>query len=345
VSVEQEPCGLAFPDDFDCDAVKRFAAAVREKKELDADQTDQSVLEGRRLGKFRQGEFVPNIACALLFAKDPRRVVPGCMIRFLKYQGDTELTGADRNVVRDVFIEGRVPEMIVEADRVIEAQVRTFSALGRDGKFYTQPEYPREAWYEAVVNACAHRSYSLKGMNIFIKMFDNRLIVESPGGFMPFVTPENIYDSHERRNSFLMEAMYYLRFVKCEHEGAKRIRNEMAKMALPPPEFEQKEVHGAVVRVTLRNDIKNRVGWIDKDATDIVGPEVFDNLNDQSRRIVNFIAEHKKINVTQAAKLTGKRWHAAKKLLDQMGVLRRVRKYSRDSTAHYVLRPKKASGQ
>ena len=51
----------------------------------------------------------------------------------------------------------------------------------------------KKAWYEALVNACVHRSYNLKNMNIFIRMFDDRLEIESPGGFPPLVTPENIF--------------------------------------------------------------------------------------------------------------------------------------------------------
>ena len=71
---------------------------------------------------------------------------------------------------------------------MIGSQLREFTRLESDGKFYTASEYPQDAWYEAVVTACVHRSYNLKNMNIFVKMFDDRLVVESPGGFPPLVT-------------------------------------------------------------------------------------------------------------------------------------------------------------
>ena len=70
------------------------------------------------------------------------------------------------------------------------------------------------AWYEALVNACVHRSYNLKNMNIFIRMFDDRLEIESPGGFPPLVTPENIYYTEHPRNPFLFNAMFYLKLVR-----------------------------------------------------------------------------------------------------------------------------------
>ncbi len=73
-----------------------------------------------------------------------------------------------------------------------------------------------------------HRSYGLRNMNIFIKMFDDRLVIESPGAFPPFVTPDNIYDSHHPRNPHLMNALYFLDFVKCANEGTRRMRDMMA---------------------------------------------------------------------------------------------------------------------
>lgn len=63
-------------------------------------------------------------------------------------------------------------------------------------RFYTRPEYPREVWLEAVINACVHRSYNFKYMNIFVKMFDDKFVVESPGGVLPPTTAETIYESH-----------------------------------------------------------------------------------------------------------------------------------------------------
>jgi ATP-dependent DNA helicase RecG len=76
-------------------------------------------------------------------------------------------------------------------------------------------------------------------MNIFVKMFDDRLVVESPGAFPPPVTPENIYDTHNPRNPHLMNALFYLDYVKCAHEGTRRMRDMMIGANLPAPEFTQ----------------------------------------------------------------------------------------------------------
>lgn len=250
-TIELDPCGLSYPDDFVIEEVKAFVRAIQVKKKL-AERPLVEVLVRHKLGKQMAGKFVPNVACALLFAKDPRDVVPGAMIRFHKYEGIHAMTGEKRNVVKDEEITGTIPHMIADSAAIVSQHIREYSILGQDGKFQTVPDYPPFAWYEAIVNACVHRSYELKGMNIFVRMFDDRIEIESPGGFLPLVTPETIYEFHNRRNYWLMDALHYLDLVKCENEGTKRMRESMEARGLPPPMFEQKQINGGTVRVTLR---------------------------------------------------------------------------------------------
>lgn len=343
VDFESEPNNILYPNDFDLDLIRQFTAAFKASRGVTFDVSDEEILEQRHLGKRVGGRFKPNNACALLFAKDPLEKFPGCRIRFLRYDGEFEGTGEKYNVVKDIWIEGPVPKLIVGAEKVLETFIRDFSRLGKDGLFYTAPEYPKGAWYEVIVNACVHRAYSLRNMNIFIKMFDDHLSIESPGGFPPFVTPENIYDRHHPRNPKLMDAMIYLKFVKSVNEGTKRIRAEMEDSKLPHPEFEQKGSGNAIVRVTLRNDSKQRKTWIDSDASAIIGEAISKTLSKHELRVVNFAAEHGKVNVSQVQQLCGLTWPGAKKLLiklDQRGILEHIRRKDRerDPQARFILK-------
>ena len=343
VDLEQEPSRTPFPDGFNREAIREFADSVRAAANMRQEHPDEEILEYRRLGKRVNGKFVPNVACTLLFADDPVSEFPGCKIRFLPFDGEWEGTGERFNSVKDQLLEGRVPALIVEAEGLLDAQLREFSRLGPDGKFYTASEYPKEAWYEAIVNACVHRSYGLRNMNIFVKMFDDRLVIESPGAFPPFVTPENIYESHHPRNPHLMNALAFLKFVKCANEGTRRMRDTMAIMKLPHPEFKQRDSGHAVVRVTLRNDIKHRRVWIDFDASKLVGEDKSKNLTQDEHRAINFVAEHSSINVSQFQRLTGRSWKSAKRTLKKLTdaeIFTHVHKkgFDRDPEAHFVLR-------
>jgi ATP-dependent DNA helicase RecG len=315
VDFEREASTVSYPEGFDLDAIRTFVEAVRKAGSLNKSHTNEEILEQRRLGRRTPKGFVPNNACTLLFAKDPVSEFPGCKIRFLRFDGEWEGTGERFNAVKDRWLEGPIPFLIFEAEQLLEGQLRDFSKLGTDGKFYTAPEYPKAAWYEAIVNACVHRSYGLRNMNIFVKMFDDRLVIESPGAFPPFVTPKNIYDSHHPRNPHLMNALYLLDFVKCANEGTRRMRDTMADMNLPHPEFQQKDTGHASVRVILRNDIKHRRVWIDKVASSLVDEDLSRSLNQDEHRAINFVAENRAINVSQFQRLTGRSWKSAKRTL------------------------------
>ena len=345
VDIEKEPVLLTYPDDFDGDLIRRFVEGVKKIHQPLQQYRDVEVLQQRRLGTIKDDIFTPNTACALAFARDPVSLFPGCQIKFLRVDGEYEQSGANYNVIKTVPLEGPVPRLLEQAAEIITGQLRDFSRMGDDGVFYSSAEYPYAAWYEALVNACVHRSYGLRNMNIFVKMFDDKLVIESPGGFPPLVTPENIYSMHHPRNPTLMRAMFYMGLVKEHAEGTKRMRDTMKGMSLPPPIFEQTQsgIGASSVRVTLRNNVKQRKVWVDTDVSSLLGEALARNLSREEKRVLNFVAEYGKINVTQCHRLIPSlaKWHSAKRLLVKLvdkGLLKQIHSsVIRDNKAHFVL--------
>ena len=347
VDIEQELCGsIRFPDDFDARLVEDFIASVRERSAYPEHLTETEILELRRLGRRKDTKFIPNTACVLMFAKDPIPLFPGCKVRFLRHEGEVEGTGKKWNVVKDINLEGNVPTLISLTESALRSQLREFSRLGDDARFYTAPEYPRDAWFEAVVNACVHRSYGeMKKMNIFVRMFDDRLEVESPGGFPPPVNAQNIYEMHHPRNPILMDAMLFLNFVKCAREGTRRMRETMKELDFPPPQFAEREEGYPLVKVTLRNSRKQRKEWLDSNVYSVVGAEVAQTLDARELRTVNFVSENGRANVAQISKLLDCHWKTARRLMGRLvrkGVLLHIHRKDivHDNHAHFVLKEK-----
>ena len=73
-----------------------------------------------------------------------------------------------------------------------ETQVKEHSYLGEAGLFKTDREYPKFVIQEMTVNSVCHRDYSIKGTEIQIKMFDDRLVFETPGKLPDIVRTDNI---------------------------------------------------------------------------------------------------------------------------------------------------------
>jgi ATP-dependent DNA helicase RecG len=345
IQFEQELCGLSYPQDFDTAAIQRFVASIRKGRKELASKVMEEVLVLRCLGQMVRGGFKPNFACALLFAKQPDRIIPGCRIRFLRFDGKEEGTGVKFNAIRDEIFEGNIPELLLQAENALDGQLRNFARLNTQQRFSIIPEYPKDAWYEALVNALVHRSYGNGQVNtpVAVKMFDNRILIESPGGFPPFVSPDNIYGNHRPRNPKLMDALYYLEYVKCASEGTRRMREAMRASDLPDPEFEQKQLGSARVQVLLKNNVEQRKVWIDADVTELIGAAIASSLDEHQKRIVNFVAENSEITVSDVQRMTGLSWPAARKRLArlvELHILEHVHKpgASRDPQAKFVLK-------
>lgn len=118
------------------------------------------------------------------------------------------------NVVKDVLFEGNILKMIVDSIAYLGTQIKEKTYLGKDGLFVSEEEYPKFVRQEIIVNAVTHRAYSISGTDIQIKMFDDRLVVESPGRLPGLVRADNIRHTHFSRNPKIAEFLRVFNFVK-----------------------------------------------------------------------------------------------------------------------------------
>ena len=65
------------------------------------------------------------------------------------------------------------------------------------------PQFSERAVFEAIVNAAAHRDYSIHGSKIRFFMFDDRLEIYSPGALPNTVTVESLPLRQATRNELL----------------------------------------------------------------------------------------------------------------------------------------------
>ena len=88
-----------------------------------------------------------------------------------------------------------------------------------------------------VVNACCHRAHNIKGTEIQIKMFDDRLVFESPGKLPGQVKPSNIRNTHFSRNPKIAAFLKAYHYVKEFGEGMDRICREQEANGAQAPSF------------------------------------------------------------------------------------------------------------
>jgi len=330
-----------FPDDFELRIIQDFCDSYR-ARESQPKWTNVEVLLDRHLGRQLDGKFKPNNALVLLAARDPRRTIPGCRVRVQRFASIEEGVGSSYNPIREKFIEGNIVSILTRCIALVKEFNWDVTWLNKEGKFITTAEYPEWAWFEAVVNACVHRSYAFSGTDVTVKFFSDRLEVESPGGFVPPVNEKTIYHTRATRNHHLADALRILGYVRMQREGTRRIRESMKDWGLPDPEFRQEAVHGVIVRVTLKNDHETRKRATDRDVATYFGVDLWRTLEEHEVKIAAFAYHNKRMQVVDAQNGTSRRWQTSKKDMDRLvrkGVLEFVPgEYQRDAKAHYKLK-------
>lgn len=89
---------------------------------------------------------------------------------------------------------------------------------------------------EAVLNAVCHRDYQLGG-SVFVRQYPHRLVVDSPGGFPPDITLENILDRHSPRNRRIADIMARCGLVERSGQGMNLMFELSVKQAKALPDF------------------------------------------------------------------------------------------------------------
>lgn len=162
------------------------------------------------------GTLRPTVAGVLMAAKDSRPWLPNAYVQAVFYRGvDIQTDPSTAPYQLDAAdISGPLDVQVVEACRFVakNMKVAAFKDMGR----LDRPQFDMTAVFEAMVNAVAHRDYSIHGSKIRLRLFSDRLELYSPGS-LP--------------NAMAVEELAYLQSARNEI-----ITSLLAKCPVPPDE-------------------------------------------------------------------------------------------------------------
>lgn len=117
----------------------------------------------------------PTVAGILLFGRKPQQHLPYAQINAARFPGtDSSFDPSDRK-----DLTGRLLDVIDQAERFLYLHLPIPHEI-RGFEPEPKPELPKEALREAIVNAVAHRDYTIRGpVRLFV--FDDRIEVLTPG--------------------------------------------------------------------------------------------------------------------------------------------------------------------
>lgn len=177
----------------------------------------------------------PVVAAVLLFSDEPQAALPKRSAVKLYRYGTTDEAGTRDSLKGDPeTIEGPLYDLIVKAVNRTVAVLEGIKKMGPKG---LEPvTYPRETLHEIVTNAVLHRDYSIPA-DIQIRVFDNRVEVESPGVLPGHVTLKNMLDEQYARNGALVRLINKFKNPpnKDVGEGLNTAFEAMQRLRLKPP--------------------------------------------------------------------------------------------------------------
>lgn len=253
------------------DAWRRYALTRGVKS---GDFADQLLRTG--LAEKVDDVVQPRRAAVLLFADEPGSLLAAhdarADIRLMVYDGKVAVPGATPNLRKaPKTIRGPLIDQIDQAVRAVLDELAGGLTLSSSG-FQTRHVYPERVVKEAIVNAVVHRDYRLN-RDIFIRIYDDRIEVESPGAFPGGITPANIAKAGSKARNPLIAANlreFPLPPNIDAGEGVRMMYAEMAQAKLYPPQY--RESHDAAVEsvtVTLLNLLRPTAwdqisDWLDR---------------------------------------------------------------------------------
>jgi ATP-dependent DNA helicase RecG len=240
VHFEARPIPGTGPDDLDPVRLDDYA----QRMGLGPDEDPHTLLIRRGCLVPADGGHLPSCAALLLFGKTPQRWVPNAFIMAARFSGTTL---ADAFVKKE--IAGTLPEQLRTAEQFVRDHLSTVVEM-RGLVHDERPEYPPEAVRELLVNAVAHRDYSLQGDSIHIHIFSNRLEIHSPGLLPGPVTVANLLDARFSRNPIIVQVLSDLGFIERLGYGLDRVMSVMEANRMQPPHFQET---AGTFRVSLSN--------------------------------------------------------------------------------------------
>jgi ATP-dependent DNA helicase RecG len=189
----------------------------------------------------------PTVAGLLLFSEEPQAAMPKrCGVKIYRYktreaEGFRDVLAAD-----PITIEGPLYDQIRNSvNKTIEI-TESIPKMGEGG--LEKVLYPKETLHEIIANALIHRDYSVAD-DVHIRIFDNRIEVQSPGRLPAHVTVKKILSERFARNGALVRLLNKFPDPpnKDVGEGLNTAFAKMQELGLKEPVIDERDTDVIVV--------------------------------------------------------------------------------------------------
>lgn len=190
----------------------------------------------------------PTAGGVLLFSDEPQAALAKrSAIKIYQYKTKDDEGSRETLAFDPITVEGCIYDQIKEAVKKTKEVVEKMKRLGEAG--LEGVSYPDETLHEIMTNAVLHRDYSIAA-DVHVRVYDNRIEIESPGRLPGHITLENILSEQSARNPKIVRLINKFPDPpnKDVGEGLNTAFEAMKKLRLKEPVIEQRE-HSVVVNI------------------------------------------------------------------------------------------------
>ena len=236
IRFDESPVPRTAPENLDDGLTRRF---LREDGVL----TEDDLRKLRIVANDEDDIARITVAGMLLCTRDPGQWMPHAQIQAVSYVGERQ----DINYQSDARdFGGPLDDQIIEALHFVRRNMRV-AAMKTMARVET-PQFSERAVFEALVNAVAHRDYSMVGARVRLHLFGNRLELYVPGALANTLTPDSMDLRQYSRNELIVsllarcpvwegETLGRTHIMDRRGDGVPVILNESRKLSGRLPEY------------------------------------------------------------------------------------------------------------
>ncbi len=210
--------------DLDGERFKHFLERAKISRVLE----NEDILENLCL---LEGGNLKN-AGVLMFCRKVAKFIPQATITCVLYQGNSKYKILDRKEYDEDLYSN-----FFNANNYVQSKLNTEFII-KGGPREEKLELPEEALREALLNAIAHRDYFVRGANILVEIFSDRVEITNPGGLVNGLTMDDLGKRSLSRNNLLFGLMQRMDLIEKVGSGILRMRNAMNEYGLKGPRFD-----------------------------------------------------------------------------------------------------------
>ena len=246
IRFDESPVPGTSPEHLDDGLTRRF---LRE-----GGAPDETALRKLRIvADDEDGTTRITIAGALLCTREPGQWLPHAQIQAVSYAGERQ----DINYQHDARdLDGPLDEQVLEALHFVRRNMRVTAtkAMAR----VERPQFSNRAVFEALVNAVAHRDYSMAGARVRLHLFGNRLELHVPGALANTLTPDSMDSRQYSRNELIVSLLARCRVSEQENLVRSHMMDRRGE-GVPVILDESRELSGRVPEYALLDDSELRL--------------------------------------------------------------------------------------